>query len=443
MGIGRKRKWRERPWLITAFLTVAFTLSYVDRHVISLLLEPITQSLHLSDTQMGLMQGLSFSLCYVLASLPLARLSDRGHRPRIISACIAVWSAMTILCGFAVNFWQLLLARIGVAASESGLPPAALTMMADLHDQKGLARANSIFMIAPFLGGGIALMGGGALYQWVQQWTLPDIAGVGSLQPWQWVFILIGMPGIAVAIVMQMLSEPRRQAFDAPRRNGMAELLGFLRREWRSNGAYLLAIAFMALLLNAYVSWVPAALMRLHQANAQRIGMLFGPIFLCGGILGTVMAGVLVGRRNDEVVLRAFRFMRGCAFIALPAVFITPWVSSLWLQLALIAVTIVCTSSVMGISSLPMLYIAPQHLRAQAVAFLGLVSALLGTGLGPLLVGVLSDALTFTAHPLMAALAVAGSAAALLAGLSLHSIIRRAGDGSAPLRPDSCEGATG
>lgn len=413
----------RRAWLITVFMTVCFTLSYMDRHVLSLLVEPIKQALSLSDTQIGLAQGLSFSIFYVLASLPLARLSDRGHRPRIMSACIGVWCSMTALCGLVTDFWQLLLARIGVASSEAGLPPAALTMLADMNDPKGLARANSVFMLAPYLGGGFALMGGGAVYAWVQ--TLDP-----RMEPWRWVFLIIGAPGLLAAALMLMVPEPRRERPAAPSKSSFKELGQFLRADPGFYACYVLAISMLVMMLNAIVSWMPAVLMRTFHLEPKAAGALFGPTFLIAGIAGTLIAGQVISKAGDHqargTVERIFRYMRLSVWVALPAAAIAPLAPSSSLQIAVIAVAIFCVGSVNSLSSMPFLLLVPAHIRAQAVAFLALVTALVGTGLGPMLVGMLSDALAFTERPLPNALACVGVTAATIASFLLQRLVRRA-----------------
>lgn len=419
----------QRAWLITAFLTACFTLSYMDRHVLSLLVEPIKQSLSLSDTQIGLAQGLSFSIFYVLASLPLARLSDRGHRPRIMSACIAVWCSMTALCGLVTNFWQLLLARIGVASSEAGLPPAALTMLADMNDAKGLARANSVFMLAPYLGGGLALMGGGAVYAWVQTLDL-------RMEPWRWVFLIIGAPGLLAAALMLLVREPRRERQAAPSKSSFKELAQFLRADLSFYACYVLSISMLVMMLNAIVSWMPAVLMRSFHLEPKAAGALFGPTFLIAGIAGTLIAGQVISQAGNSnargTVERIFRYMRLSVWIALPAAALAPLAPSSTLQIAVIAVAIFCVSSVNSLSSMPFLLLVPTHIRAQAVAFLALVTALVGTGLGPMLVGMLSDALASTDRPLPNALACVGVTAATIAAVLLQSLVKRARQMTAP-----------
>jgi MFS family permease len=418
------------PRTLTVLLTICFTLSYTDRHVLSLLVDPVKASLGLSDTQVGLVQGLSFSIFYVLASLPLARLADRGDRPRIMSGCIAVWCAMTMLCGLVTNFWQLLSARIGVAASEAGLPPAALTMMADVNKPKNLARSASVFMIAPFLGGGIALIGGGALYGFVQHSSFGAWWGLAGSQPWRLVFLMVGAPGLIAAISMLLVKDARTPTPAANANRGFGDLFGFLRTHARFSASYILTMAMMVILLNANVSWMPAVLMRAHHVDARTVGLLFGPVFLIFGVVGTLGAGMIISRNDEAMVLRIFRFMRGCIWIALPAAAIGPLTPSLELKLPLIGLTLLCVSAVNALSSMPFLLVAPQPVRAQAVAFLALITALVGTGLGPMLVGILSDRLTLASQPLALALSTVCAVAGCIAVLLLNFLVRRAGSGS-------------
>jgi MFS family permease len=413
-----------RRWGIVAAVLAAYVFSYADRQVLSLLVEPIRASLHLSDTQFGLMQGLSFSLFFVIASLPLARLADRGNRPRIIASCIGIWSLMTMACGFAGSFWQLLGARIGVAAAEAGLPPAALTLMADRFDRRMLARATSVVMLAPFLGGGLALAGGGALYALASEWTLPEIPGNGALLPWQAVFLMVGAPGLIVAGLLLLIRDPRKPGAPARGASANRALRDFFIGHWRFATVYTMATALLAMLLNAHIAWIPASLTRAHGLSPAAMGALFGPIYLGAGAAGTVMAGLIVARAaGDDMVARALTVMRAAAILLIPAAIAAPLVGPLWGKLALAGAAVYCTSAILSMASLPFQFAAPLGVRAQAIALQGLIASLVGTGLGPLIVGVLSDGFGFAERPLSLALAVLGAAVTpLILGL-LHLVL--------------------
>lgn len=393
-------------WFVAGLLATCYVLSYIDRQVISLLIDPIKESFGLSDTQIGLMQGLSFSLFYVVASLPLAWLADRGYRAAVVGSCVAGWSAMTSLCGLAQNYWQLFLVRIGVAIGEAGLPPAALTTLADLFDPRRIALPTAIFMLAPFIGGGLALIGGGALYAAAGTWTLPPLPGIGELERWQLVFLVVGAPGVLLAIpVYLVLRRCGRRGIARGERSGDA--LRFLLRHWRFSLAYIVTVSLNVTLLAAYVTWLPAAVMRSKGIDQSEVGALFGPIYLVAGAIGTLGAGLIVtyvGRTDP--VRQALAFMRACALVMLPAAVVGPLVPSLWTEMALVGLTVFLISGVNSLSSLPFQYVAPLHLRAQSIAILGLVSASIGTGGGPILAGALSDRLSFAEHPLSLALSL-------------------------------------
>ena len=423
----------RHAWPVAMLLTTCFTLSYIDRQIISLLVQPIKDTLGLSDTQLGLLQGVSFSLFYVVATLPLARLADRRSRPKIMGWCIAAWSVMTMLCGFASHFWHLMLARIGVAVGEAGMPPAAMTMLADIFDPKSLARATAIFMLAPFIGGGIALFGGGLLYGWLETVDLSALPVLGGMENWQLVFIVVGAPGLIASAMVFFVVEPRdamppRALPDdigkkSGKASGKSKLAKFILTEWRVCVLYMLGTAMIVVLFNAHMSWMPAAIMRAHGLDELRTGALFGPIYLFAGGAGTLVAGAVIGRSAGDMAGRTMRFMVRCAMLLLPMAIVAPLIGDLWLQLAAIAAAIFLTSAIVGLAALPFQFIAPRDLRAQCLALLGLVSALIGTGCGPLLVGVFSDyVLAHTAQPLSSALATVGGltvgAAILLLGLA-------------------------
>jgi MFS family permease len=428
-------------WIAT-LLVFCYCLSYLDRQLISILVGPIKASLGLSDTKIGLLQGISFSLFYVAASLPLARIADRGNRTRLIAVCIVIWSFMTMFCGLATSFLLLLAARIGMASAEAGLPPAALTMMADMFDAKGLIRATSFFNVAPYIGGGIALLGGGALYGLTANWTMPVIPIIGQVARWQLLFIIIGSSGFLIAGIMFFVPNIQRRRGNIVNKNAFWEILRFVREHPRVTVPYMLAIAAMSMLMNAYISWFPAAMIRLHSLDEKSIGLAFGPVYLISGALGTLAGGIFIARNDLDVVERIFKFMRTAAIALLAVVIIAPLSGSLTFDLGLMGVAFFLISSVVGLSSIPFQFIAPGHLRAQSIALLSMFSALIGIGLGPLTVGVLSDALSSVPHPLSVALALVGAIvvptiiALLTVVLNAYRTLQRRDQGGlAPVHP--------
>jgi MFS family permease len=421
----------RRVHFVTLLLTVCFTLSFTDRQVLGLLVEPVKASLALSDTQVGLALGLGFSIFYVIASIPLARLADQGNRPRIMSACVGLWCLMTMLTGAAANFWHLMFARIGLATTEAGLPPAALTMMSDMNEPKPLARATSFFMLAPFVGGGIALTLGGALYAWAQTWNLHLPGGEHPVEPWRVVFVLVGAPGMLAAVALLLLAEPRPHREHLAAAKSYAAAKEFLRGDRLIFLVFMTAVAMNTLLFSASAAWIPAVMMRAHGFSAKHAGVLFGLTFMGAGVLGTLFAGWMISRQRRDMLRRIFSYARYCIIAAAIPALLGPLVPDHRLQLALFGITVFCTSSIVAVSSMPVLLSAPQSVCAQVFAVQAMVAALAGTGLGPMLVGAVSDWLPRSPRSLAVALASVGFGATVLAALALRYVLAHSTDASA------------
>ena len=145
-------------WNGLLFLTLAYVLAFVDRQILNLLVDPVKRDLLLSDTQVSLLQGIAFTATYVLFGPLFGRWVDAGNRRNIVVLGVVIWSVFTVLCGFADSFWELFFARAGIGAAEACLAPAAWSMIADYFSPKKLPRAMSLFLMAPYLGGGLALI---------------------------------------------------------------------------------------------------------------------------------------------------------------------------------------------------------------------------------------------------------------------------------------------
>src|SRR6201985_3052935 len=147
---------RGHTYVVVLFF-VCFAFSYLDRQIVSILVQPIKLTLGITDTQIGLLQGFSFTMCYATAGVFVARLVDRANRVRLIAVCVAIWAISTALCGFATSFAELLAARAGTAIAEAALSPAALSIFSDIFPPRKVTRASSVFMLGPYIGGGLAL----------------------------------------------------------------------------------------------------------------------------------------------------------------------------------------------------------------------------------------------------------------------------------------------
>ena len=176
--------------------------------IIGLLVDSIKADLGISDTQISLLQGLAFALFFTIAAIPLGRLIDRVHRPRAVSAGIAVWSAMTVACGFATSFAGLFVARMGVGVGEAVLSPAAYSMISDSFDRRRLGLAMGVFGLGSAIGAGLAFMIGGAVVSLVAGADSVSMPLIGEVRPWQFAFIVAGLPGFLVSLLFLLIRDP-------------------------------------------------------------------------------------------------------------------------------------------------------------------------------------------------------------------------------------------
>ncbi len=198
-------------WYVVIVLTAIYMLSFVDRQILSLLVGPIKRDLAISDTRIGLLQGLSFALFYTVMGLPLGRAADKRNRRNLIAGCVLVWSLFTGLCSVAKSFWTLFLTRIGVGVGEAGLSPAAYSMLADYFPSERLGVAISIYYMGVFLGSGAALLVGGSIVDALVRSPLITLPLLGTIASWRVTFLLVGLPGLVFAALVYTVREPLRR----------------------------------------------------------------------------------------------------------------------------------------------------------------------------------------------------------------------------------------
>lgn len=381
----------NRHWYAVALMTAAYVLSYVDRQVLSIMVEPIRRDLGISDTQIGLLQGIAFSIFYVIAGVPLAKLIDSGNRRNIAALSVMFWSVMTAACGLARSFSGLLFARVGVSIGEAGLPPAALSMMSDMFPRGRLARATSLFMIGPYVGGGLALLLGGLLLQHFSGIAELALPWFGPIRPWQATLIAVALPGFVLALLLRMtVREPTRSHAEeaAPSLRATGEYFWEHRRRWLP---HFLAVSLVAMVAFSHMAWVPAFLARQHGVSAAWIGAVYGPLYLVAGIAGALLGGLVSVRSQAEPTRAVSRgFIVATACLIVPSI-VAPLLPGPKLVLLLLAPSIVCYSVVIGLAPVPIQLLVPNRMRARFTALLALASSLLGVGAGPTLVGVLAD----------------------------------------------------
>jgi MFS family permease len=364
---------------------------FIDRLIMTLLVEPMQRDLALSDTKTGLLIGLPFALFYSLLGLPIARLADRSSRRNIIAAGIALWSVMTAVCGLAGSFWRLLFARVGVGVGEATLQAPATSLIADLFPRERLSTAMSVYATGVFLGSGLAYFIGGWIVGLVsaqEMWTLPVI---GSIRPWQTVFFLVGLPGLLIALLMMTVKEPVRRE-EARRVEPISALFAYMRRNFRTFTSLIAGFTLSATVNWGIAIWLATFLVRTHGWPASRAGMLQGILTMTVGTLGVLAGGrvadALVRRGISDGPLRVGIIGAGGMLVSATAY---PLTDSASIAVAWLVVVNFFAAFPWGAASAAAAELVPSTMRAQGTAFFYLILNLISFALGPWAVAVITD----------------------------------------------------
>ena len=384
-------------------LLLIYIVNFVDRQVVNILAEPIKRELGLLDWQLGAMSGLAFALFYTVLGLPIARLAERGHRPFIIAGALALWSGFTALCGLAQNFAQLLLARVGVGVGEAGCTPPAHSLITDYVPKEQRASALAFYSMGTPIGGLVGMGLGG---------LIADSHG------WRMAFLVCGLPGLVLALlVATTLVEPRVRAVVADvkaRAQAMREAKPFADalttlRKKRTFWLIAFAAAIKAFIGYGHAPFAASFFYRVHTEEIASLAAMFG--LQSGGFLGLalgLMAGIggAIGAFAGGVIADKFGGRDYRAYVSVPAiaslVIIPLYFFALLSSSAVLALSTLFFGSILGTLWYGPVYataqtIVPPHMRATASAVMLFVINLVGLGLGPLAVGMLSDTLAIGA----------------------------------------------
>ncbi len=422
----------RHPGYVVMLFFVCFAFSYLDRQVVSILVQPIKQSLALTDTQIGLLQGFSFTMCYATAGVFVARLVDRGNRVKLIAACVAIWAVSTMACGFASNFTELLLARAGTAVAEAALSPAALSIFSDIFVPRRVARASSMFMLGPYVGGGAALFGGGMLLTAAAAGQSNAWLSAHGFAPWQAVFVAVGLPGLLLAaLVAFTVREPVRLEANASGEHtrdempSLREVLAELFVRNRFCLPYFAAYVALITLFYSHAAWFPTLLMRHFGLAPKLVGQMAAPAYMLGGMSGVACAGLLASRVSDDTTLRKVLGFSACAVALLvPAAIAMPLVGSSGLAIVLYGASAFTASIAMGLAPVPLQIAVPNRMRGRSLALLVFMTNAISGGIGPLSVGYLNERLGQTGTSLGWALALVGGISAFVSAI-LYAVAAR------------------
>jgi len=368
-------------WYVLAILMVTYAVHAMDRTIINVLLEPIRREFHLNDSAMGLLTGLGYAIPFAIAGMPLGALIDQTNRKRLLAALVATWSVFTALGGLARTYVTLLVTRMAVGAAESGSPPAALSLISDFFPARLRATAVSIFYIGAPLGGMAGAYMGGV---------------VTASHGWRTALFAAALPGLVMALViLATVREPRRGGQDAPRAVAEKVSFGAALKLARNPG---LACVLAALVIGALASvgvgtWTPALLMRVYDVPVEDTGKLVALINLVGAG-GTALGGMLSDLYAKGRTERLLMLAGVTNLITIPPFLLAVLAPDLATFMPAFLAWSVLHVLYWGPGFSLALGLAPSQTRGRLMALTFVLSNILGAGMGPQIVGLLSDGFT-------------------------------------------------
>jgi MFS family permease len=388
-----------RAWYVVLVLMICYTLSFIDRQILSLLVGPIKRDLHVSDTKIGLLQGLAFAAFYTVLGLPMGRIADRRSRRNLVAVGVFLWSMLTGLSSLAASFWALFATRLGVGVGEATLGPAASSMIADSFPRERLGKALSIYSAGIFIGSGLALIVGGSVAGAVMKRPAVTVPILGTIGSWRLTFLALGIPGILVGLLVYTLREPQRRnllrsADGEARHLSAGEVFDEVAIRWKSFAGLAAGVSAQAVANYGMQAWTPTFFIRVFGWTPSRTGLVLGILILTAGCLGMYAGGTLCDRWQRrsirEAPLKVGAISMACAAVCF-ALAMTyqhiPWVV-IWLAPALFFLSMPVGSSFAALQ-----LIFPNQLRGQVSALLLFLINISGLVIGPWSVGFLNDRL--------------------------------------------------
>lgn len=416
-------------WYVVAVLTLVYVFSFIDRQILNLLVRPIRRDLDITDFQMSLLMGPAFALFYTFFGIPLGRLADSKSRRTIIAVGFVVWSFFTAVCGLARNFWQMMLARVGVGVGEGALSPAAYSIIADYFPPQRRATAISFYSMGIYIGSGVAnILGASAIAFFMARpnWQLPV---VGAVRGWQVVFFVVGLPGVLLALLMYTVREPVRRGMkkiqdaEGKLQNAQVplnEVIAYLKLNWKTFACHNIGFALLSFSSYGTSGWVPTMFVRTHGWSEAKIGFWYGVIVAVFGALGIAAGGWYadwMAKRGARDAVMKVGFIVSLAWA--PTGMLYPIVPSAYWAIALLIPTAFFTAAPFGVAPAAIQQIMPNAMRAQASSIYLFVVNMIGLGAGPMAVASFTDHVFDDDNAVRYSILIVSTAAHLIAAVLL------------------------
>ncbi|MDF1687125.1 MAG: MFS family permease [Parvibaculaceae bacterium] len=379
-------------WYVIAVLVLAYTFSFIDRQILGLLIGPMKRDLQISDFEMSLLQGFAFALFYTLMGLPIGRMVDSKNRVKIITIGIALWSLMTALCGIAQAYWQLFIYRMGVGVGEAALSPSAYSMISDYFKPERMGTALGVYGMGVYLGAGMAFIIGAEVVGAVSGVGTTELPVIGEVFPWQIVFLVVGIPGLGIALWAATLKEPIRrgvkQDADAP---SIAEVKAYMGANGWTYTALFMCYALSAMMAYGASAWTPEFLRRTYDMNIVDAGRAYGWIIMLAGTAGVICGGWSADKLATRFRNGRMMVMAAAGVLTLPGAVLTPLMNDpFWALMCVIPTTFFATFTT-GVGPSAMQELTPNRMRGLVSAVMLFVVSIIGLGIGPTAIAAATD----------------------------------------------------
>lgn len=400
LAIGIAERWR-----LVAVLTLLLILSFIDRNILKLLIEPLRADLGVSDLQVSLLVGLSFSMLYSLSCLPFGFATDRVNRSRLLGAAVVCWSSMSALCGFAGTYWQLFMGRAGLGIGEAALQPAAASLIRDSFPPDRRARAFSIFSIGPLVGAALAMLAGGYLYALSESGAVAHVPVLGTLKPWQFSLVVPGLIGVLLAFLLLAVKEPPRPPLAATDRPTFRDLFRHMAQQRKFYVLLFAAPTVWSLAGSGWTAWMAAGMARTWSLSPGEIGKTAGLIALIATPVGLISLGfimdALMRRGHRDSLLQVTILVQFLHMVPAMLIFVAPSLSMMWLAYG---ASMLITGTFQIAASSILTEATPSHLIGKAVALFSMTQNFLGLAIGPTIFALVSEGIFAGPHAIVHAM---------------------------------------
>ena len=385
---------KKHSYSAVAILTLAQVFAFIDRQIPSMLVEPIKQDFNLTDSQIALLGGAAFSIFYAIMALPIGYAVDRYTRTKVLGTGIFLWSLMTALAGLANSFGKLFGARIGVAVGEAVMAPISVSLVSDSFPENKQGKPMGIITAGVYIGIGITLLGGGFLIDYLTSIGGITLPLIGYLKPWQATFMIVGIPGLVLAIAAFYLKEPRRieEQVDSNHLVDKKNVFLHLKEHRKTLIPMFGGLIFMALIFYSFSFWAPTMMIRTFDISLTEVGFILGMITIISSITGTIIAGSAVdylrNRNYSDAPVRAAMI---AVILALPPIISLSFVQTELGAWICIAMYLLFISSFAPLGLLAISGVSTGNVKGQTAAIHAFLMMAFGLSLGPQLTAFFTD----------------------------------------------------